>query len=123
MPESKPNGNKSAAPTADSPWWKVWQKNQTWRDSLARRAAHKALDISDEDMTIDSSRRGLGALGTIGVALAAGLGPALMAFFLMRQSPVAAPVDSGQEKDFIIKFYDDQGREISVPRFPENLKK
>ena len=68
---------------------KHWDKNQTWRDKLARRSAHKALDISDEDMEIHS-KTGIGAGGLIGVALAAGLPAALLAGWMIWKDHAAS---------------------------------
>lgn len=44
-----------------------------WQDILYKRAAYKALDIPEDDMQINNSKSGIGALGAIGIALAAGL--------------------------------------------------
>lgn len=44
---------------------------------LMLKAAHKALDIADDDMHVEANKTtGIGALGAAGIALAAGLGPA-----------------------------------------------
>jgi len=77
-----------------APWWRSFQVNADWRDKLYRRAAHKSLDIPDDDMQITSDKSGVGALGLTGVALAAGLPGALMAYQMLRgpQAPVAPEI-------------------------------
>lgn len=79
-----------------SPWWKAWQKNSDWRDALHKKAAHKSLDIPEDDMSIQSSKtvNGIGTLGAIGIALAAGVpgaGVGLMALQMLANLPQAAP--------------------------------
>jgi len=83
-----------------SPWWRSWQKRTDWQDKLYRKAAHKSLDIPDDDMQINSNKSGVGALGLTGVALAAGLPGALMAFQMLRgpETPVAPVVHPPQIK-------------------------
>lgn len=54
----------------------VFESNQRWRDRLARRASHKALNMTDEEMQI-SVRNGITwrellALATIASALIGG---------------------------------------------------
>lgn len=75
------------------PWWGTWQKSVDWRDKLYRKAAHKTLDIPDDDMQINSHKSGVGALGLIGVALAAGFPGAMLAYQMLRgpETPVATP--------------------------------
>jgi len=72
------------------PWWALWQQNQQWQDNLARRASHKTLDIPDE-MQISSTKSGIGPLGLIGVALAAGLPSALIAWSLLKKPEPTPP--------------------------------
>lgn len=60
---------------------------------LGMKVAHKALDIAEDDMNITANRRGIGALGATGIALAAGLPSALLAgWMLLNQAkPVTSP--------------------------------
>ncbi len=64
------------------------------RSDLAMRAAHKALDIADDDMKIEANRtethNGMGTKGVILTALAAGL-PSVGLMGLLLARPLAAP--------------------------------
>ena len=75
-------------------WWKSWQARTDWQDKLYKRAAHKTLDIPEDDMQINSHKSGVGALGLVGVALAAGLPGGLIAYQMLRgtKEPPAPPV-------------------------------
>jgi hypothetical protein len=68
------------------PWWKRWGKRQSWQDDLYRKAAHKTLDIPEDDMQINANKFGVGTLGIIGAALAGGL-PALGIAWLLSRRP------------------------------------
>ena len=55
------------------------------REKLYMRAAHKALDIPEDDMQINANRTGIGTLGAIGIAAAAALAPtALVSWMLLK---------------------------------------
>ena len=74
----------------------VYQAADAWRDKLARRMAHKALDIPADDMNITTTTTtGVGARGLIGTALAAGLPAAVLAGLLLlpkAPAPIAPAV-------------------------------
>lgn len=57
--------------------WKRWGKWMDWECKVAEQATRKALDLPNDDMNInvDKSRKGIGALGAAGIALAASLIP------------------------------------------------
>lgn len=108
--------------------WGWWRSTQQWQEKLQRKAAHKALDIPDDEMQIKSTTNntGIGAMGAVGIALAAavpGLGAlAVVAPLLLKQldqptklPPVVTqpgPVDS----DYVVRFYDADGNPIEVPQ-------
>lgn len=61
-----------------------FQGHQDKKNRLGLKAAHKALDIADDDMNITANKTtGIGTLGAIGIALAAGLPMAGVAGMLM----------------------------------------
>ena len=45
-------GNGLPAGGGIAAWWRSWQKRTDWQEKLYRRAAHKSLDIPDDDMQI-----------------------------------------------------------------------
>lgn len=53
-----------------------YQHYENRRDRLGLRMAHKALDMSDDEMQINANRHGIGTAGVIGIAAAASLIPA-----------------------------------------------
>ena len=95
------------------PWfWTLWRRNQTWRDDLAKRAAHKALDIP-EDMGVNVTHQtatGIGwkelvALGLMGAAGAGG------AYLLTAKDapPAASQTDSKPVRGSIRFWVDEHG--------------
>jgi hypothetical protein len=85
----------------------LWQKNQVWRDNLARRAAHKALNIPDEDMQIHSSNQsGIGAAGAVGIAAVCGVLPiaAALGTYLLLKTPAPITAPAVQEWDLQYKI-------------------
>jgi hypothetical protein len=66
------------------------------RHELAMKAAHKALDLAEDDdvnIGVNKTVNGVGAKGLVGAALAAGLPTAgLAVMLLLRPMPPAAPV-------------------------------
>lgn len=78
-----------------NPFWMSWQRSHDWQDKLYRRAAHKSLDIPDGEMgDISVTKSGIGTLGAIGIALAAGIpgaGVGLMALQMLSNLPQSAP--------------------------------
>lgn len=126
--------NESSDTPADVhlPWlWARWGRNQTWRDKLAKKAAHKSLDIPEDDMNINNTRTGIGTAGMIGIAAAAGLPgiitAALLGYSTLKQPAAAAPtppvvpvvqqppVDSAYD----VLFYDKDGNPITVPNISQ----
>ena len=86
-------GNGLPAGGGIASWWKSWQKRTDWQEKLYRRAAHKSLDIPDDDMQITSNKSGVGSIGLIGVALAAGLPGGLVAYQMLKgPAETALPV-------------------------------
>lgn len=69
-----------------------------WQDTLYRRAAHKALDIPEDDMLINANKSGIGALGAIGIALASGLPIAALAGAMLLGNKPATPTIPTPEK-------------------------
>ena len=72
-----------------------YQDGEDRRAKLAYRMASKALDIPDDEMQIDASRKGLSGLAAVGVALAAAAVPTALAGYLALRpgntSPAPAP--------------------------------
>ena len=72
-----------------------FQAGEDRRDRLAYRAAHKALDMAyEEDMNINASKTGIGALGIAGIVAAASICPFILGLSMLLKSapPAAAPV-------------------------------
>ena len=94
-----------------------WAANSRWRDKLAKKAAHKALDLPNDDMQITQTRNGVSPAAVAGIAAAVGCPPlalaGVMAWQLMQKDdqPVMPPVDSAYE----VLFYDKNGKPIEVP--------
>jgi len=59
-----------------------WRRAKEWQDKLYKKAAHKALDIPEDDMEINVSNKGIGPWGGIGIALAAAAVPGALAAWL-----------------------------------------
>lgn len=79
-----------------------FQAGEDWQGKLHRKAAHKALDIADDDMHISAPRtntinhHGTGPLALAGIALAAALPTAALAtLFLLRTPTPAVPPPIG----------------------------
>lgn len=73
-------------------------EKQRWQNELAKEAAHMALDIpirKDDDMNINAPKfnvtKGVGWMGLVGTALAAGLPPLIAAAILAWKLFFAAP--------------------------------
>lgn len=73
------------------PWWPLWNKNQEWQDDVSEEAVRKTLDLPKRRMQITNTKSGIGPLGLIGVALAAGLPSALIAWSLLKTPKPPAP--------------------------------
>lgn len=90
-----------------------FQRSQRWRDSLARKLSHKALDIGDDDMQLNVDNRRHAGFGWKEMAVVGAL--ALAGFWLFGQggqsgTPPASPSDS----EYDVRFYDAQGKLIDV---------
>lgn len=97
-----------------------FQRGQRWRDRLAAKLAHKAVDIpEDEDVNLNvQNSHGIGwkGLAVIAGALLGGAWLAKDAFKPPTLPPAAtSPVDSEYE----VRFYDAQGQLIEIPRLPK----
>lgn len=69
----------------------LWYRNQVWQDKLAKKAAHRATDIPEDDVQINTNKTGMGALGVMGVAAASSLAP-LAIYFAMAGRGDARPI-------------------------------
>lgn len=109
------------------PWWARWARNADWRDKLHKRAAHKSLDIPEEDV-INANREttvtGMSPLGVVGIALATAI-PSVAAIMLAWQAlktpamlvPQTLPAQPGAvDSEYDVLFYDRNGKPIDVPR-------
>jgi len=102
-----------------SPWWKLWQTNQEWRDNLAKRLAHKSVDIPDDMGDIGSNNTtnnyGGGVKSMLaGAALAIGgmgVGGLLLNHFL--DKPAMKPVEKIIEHETV--FDSDIEMEVIPP--------
>lgn len=77
------------------PWWKLWYRNQEWRDNLHRKMVHKSLDIPDDEMgdiKVDNSRRGLGVKELLGIAAIAAIPTAGWIYTAMNATPAVKEV-------------------------------
>lgn len=73
-----------------------YQKMEDRRSNLGMKVAHKALDIPEDDMNIKVKHTGIGAVGAVGIALAAAALPTALAAYLAFKQPAvnpAAPVN------------------------------
>ena len=94
-----------------------FQDGQDRRQKFALKAAHKALDIAEDDVQITTTQSGFGwkELAVIG---AIGLGVAWM-FNQKEPAPVVPPAQtSPADADYEIRFYDEAGNPIRVDRVP-----
>lgn len=105
--------------------WGWWHEHQKWADRLHRKAAHKALDIEDDEM-IQANRiyNGLDWMGIVAVGLLAAA-TGVCGFLLsqnLTQNQVQAPNTSTRpepaDADYEIRFYDAQGNPIRLDRWP-----
>lgn len=93
---------------------------QQWRQKLAKKATHMALDIPEDDVQItNQNQTGMGwkELATIG-AVMLGLG---WAWVFHASAPSTAP--AVPDSEYNVRFYDAQGQPIEVPRLPPELRK
>lgn len=100
--------------------WPLWLRNQEWREELSRKAAHKSLDIPEDEMNIINTKTGIGTWGAMGIAAAAGLpglaAAGVLAFALLKDRDDAPPasMDVG-DSEYEVLFYDRDGNPISIP--------
>lgn len=98
---------------------------QRWKDKLYKRAAHKSLDIPEDDMQINVNK-GLGTVGALGIAGMAGLPGAILAALLVMSKFGGEPsapsagspppsAQSLQDSEYQVRFYDKDGNLIPVP--------
>lgn len=93
------------------------QRNAQWRETLAEKATHKALDIAmdppDLGINTDNRQTNVNGLDWKGIAVAGGLGLAGLLGFaqVMKPQPVApppvvqpAPVDTDTDTDSSVKL-------------------
>ena len=66
-----------------------FRDNMAKKQKLAMRAAHKALDIPEDDMNINANRTttGVGIAGVIGIIMASSILPLGLATYLAMKSP------------------------------------
>lgn len=97
-----------------------FQRGQRWRDRLASKLAHKAVDIpEDEDVNLNV-QNGIGwkGLAVIAGALLGG-GWLLKDTVAPPQPPAPAVVPAPADSEYEVRFYDASGNVIDVPRLPK----
>lgn len=103
-----------------------FQRTQRWRDKLARKLAHKSLDIGDEDeMNVANVRTGIG-WKELAVLAATGLG----GLWLYNEgqgksdpSPPPAAAASPVDSEYEVRFFDAKGNPIYLPQHNPNSQK
>ena len=90
-----------------------YQATEDWKARLHRRAAHKALDIGDDDMNI-SPKTTINGLGWKEMLVMALVG---LAFYFGSQSPVATQQQSPIDSEYEVRFYDKDGNPIEIPQY------
>lgn len=110
MPESptssQPNIDESKDSLLDQ-FRGLWKENAVWRDRLARRASHAALDIPDDEMQIKGGdkitlNQGLGAKGLVGLAAAIGIpwiGAAALAYSIYTKPDAPSEIPHPQSSE------------------------
>lgn len=91
------------APVNEDQLYGEFLKNMRWRDRLARRATHKALNMTDEDMNI-SVRNGMTwrellVIAGLATSLLAGGLAGLNQMLKKDPPPPQAPVQQGTDTD------------------------
>lgn len=92
---------------------------ESWRNSLSKKLAHKALDIMpDDDMNINQTRTGMGwkELGII-AAMIGGVGFGAYQLGTPDSVPQPAVTQPNQlsDSEYEVRFFDAQGNPITVP--------
>ena len=109
--------------------WGWWHDSVKWQDDLHKRAAHKALDIPEEDPVITTNTRtGLDWKG-IAVIIAGMVAAGSIGGVVMNQqsantqapAPAAAAPATLNDADYEIRFYDAAGNPIQVDRWPGTM--
>lgn len=108
------------------------------QNAIHLQAARKALDLAEDPMSVNVTKTGISTMGALGIAGLSALGPLgmLAGYLLMNQlkpdaapqtplPPVVAPQTPPQsekwESDYVIKFYDRNGKLIDVPNIKERV--
>lgn len=97
--------------------WPWWATNQNWSDKLHKKAAHKALDIPEEEM-IQANKIGLGGASVAAIAAGAGLLPIagfLLASYLNKPTPATPTQPPAADSEYEVRFFDADGNPIKVP--------
>ncbi len=93
------------------------------KEKLHLRAAHKALNIPEDDMQINANRTGLGPLGAIGIALVSSLVPGgFLLWSLLGQAASQLPTPNASkppDSEYEVRFYDKDGKLINVPHISQ----
>ena len=113
--------------------WPNWATATEWREKLYKKAAHKSLDIPDDDVQITNTKSGISTAGAVGIASAIGVpsvvSSAIMGYALLNKSdppepappapiPVVAPVNPA-DSAYDVLFYDKDGNPINVPHISQ----
>lgn len=131
---STDQGNGLPANGGVNPWWTNWQKWNDDQRSIYRSILQKNFDlVPDDGMNFQANRSGIGTLGAIGIALAAGIPSAGISYMalsalsdLKESSPVAPPAAvvpadlPDVERAFRVKFYDADRNPITVRPLPDD---
>ena len=104
-----------------------FQRGQRWRDRLAAKLAHKAVDIpEDEDVNLNvQNSHGTGWKELVAIAglLFCGGWLAKNAFKPPAVPPAVPPAaTSPADSEYEVRFYDAQGQLIEIPRLPKAAK-
>ena len=87
------------------------------REKLYMKAVHKSLDLPEEMGDINANRTGIGALGAVLIALAAGLGPTVLgAYMLLREMKPASSSPAPADSEYDVRFFDKDGNPITIPQ-------
>ncbi len=93
--------------------YELWEASQRWRQDLFRRATHKALDIPEDDVNINTkSGMGWKELLVIGVILLTGMGG--VGWLLKDKTPAPPANMSVSDTAYDVLFFDAEGNPINV---------
>jgi len=109
---------KDILPDKDSLYGE-FQRGQRWRDRLAAKLAHKAVDIpEDEDVNLSVQHNGIGWRG-LAVITAGLLGGGWLLKDAIRPAVPQPASSSPVDLEYEVRHYDAKGRLIDVPRLPK----